>query len=140
MSVSAMSSPLSTQTLPYMDNYIQFVYGQDCGTYSIALEPVDPTCDMSHLLTVAAPSGTGGSNNQPYPQEMTLESNDINDVGECDMEIVVTSDGFLDKDGVTTRTYQEKRFPFKATVKPCVATLANVEALEGMTYTLADPS
>ena len=56
------------------------------------------------------------------------------------MEMVVTNNGYLAKDGVTTRIIPEQKFQFKATVNPCVSTLANVEPLENMVYTLAEPA
>ena len=63
---------------------------------------------MSTLFTVDAPSGAGGENNIPYSQAINLISNSLADVGQCDMEMVVTSNGYLDKDGVTTRYMPEQ--------------------------------
>ena len=61
------------QVLNYQTNYIEFVYGQNCGTYSVTFEPTDPACDITSLLSAAARAVGGGNNNLAYSQQMTLE-------------------------------------------------------------------
>ena len=68
MTISAVSGiTTAVQTLPYQRNYIEYVYNQNCGSYEIAIEPTDPSCDFTSLFTVAASTGSGGVNNLPYP-------------------------------------------------------------------------
>lgn len=141
MSVSSTSGGTETQALVYQENYVEFAFEQDCGSYSIEFEPVDATsCDMTALLSVDAKSGTGGVNNHAYSQQMSLTSNDVSDIGQCEMYMVLKSDGFLDKDGATTRYVPDKKYQFTATVEPCTMSLVNSPALSDidMTYTLGE--
>ena len=39
MTVKAVSGAPVSQALLYQDNYIENIYGQDCGKYSIRFEP-----------------------------------------------------------------------------------------------------
>ena len=104
----------------------------------MTFEPVDPSCDMSALLSVDAKSGSGGVNSHTYSQQMTLTSNDLNDVGQCEMYMVLKSDGYIDRDGSTTRFLPDKKYQFTATVEPCQTTLVNSPPLSSMTYILAE--
>ena len=47
MEIRVVNSPSSTQTLEYQRNYIEYVYGQDCGSYSVTLESQDGNIDVS---------------------------------------------------------------------------------------------
>jgi hypothetical protein len=64
MQIYAVSTPTNNQVLAYQKNTMEMVYGQDCGGYTVTLQPVDPSCDKSGVLTAAAASGTGGSLNK----------------------------------------------------------------------------
>ena len=39
METWAVSGPVDVQALPYYDNYMEYIYDQNCGTYSVVLEP-----------------------------------------------------------------------------------------------------
>ena len=52
---------------------MEFIYNQNCGTYSVTFEPTDPSCDMTPLLSAATRTVGGGNNNLAYSQQMTLE-------------------------------------------------------------------
>jgi len=66
MTIDNGSGVTATQALGYVRNWIDFIYEQDCGTYSVKFEPVDPLCDLTPALSVDARSGAGGANNKPY--------------------------------------------------------------------------
>ena len=69
---------------------------------------------------------------------MTITSNDLNDVGQCEMYMVLKSDGYThDADG-TTRSLPDHKYQFTATVDPCQTTLSNDPPLNAMVYFLAD--
>lgn len=111
MTVASRSGGTETQALAYQENYVESAYDQDCGSYTIEFEPVDPSsCDMTALLSADAKSGSGGVNNHAYSQQISLTSNDISDIGTCEMYMVLKSDGYLDKDGVTTRYMPDLRY------------------------------
>ena len=75
LTINAISDPTRTGALNYQKNWIEELYNQDCGGYSLSLVAVDTSCDMSNVLTIAAPSSTGGARNQyTYSDQMTLES------------------------------------------------------------------
>ena len=42
---------------------MEFIYEQDCGTYSVTFEPTDPTCDVTDLLTAQARTVGGSASN-----------------------------------------------------------------------------
>ena len=69
ISVNSVSGGSQAETLVYEENYIEKIYGQDCGSYTVSFEPVDPSvCDMSSLLSVDAKSGSGGPNSHAFSQ------------------------------------------------------------------------
>ena len=39
MQTEAVNGPPNTQPIPYQNNYMEFVYGQDCGGYYIRFFP-----------------------------------------------------------------------------------------------------
>ena len=87
----------------YENNWIEYIYGQNCGENSLSFSPVDPSCDTTSFLSLDSPkSGTGGPNNLPFHAEVTLYSNNPSDArGPCDTYYITTSDGFTDKAGTT---------------------------------------
>ena len=81
--VTSVSPGTATQALPYQENYVEYLYGQNCGTYSVSFAAVDPSCDHTSLLSVDAKTGTHATNSNAFSQTMTLTSNNPSDVGEC---------------------------------------------------------
>ena len=68
MSIQVINGVADNQSINYVNNWIEFIYEQDCGTYTVDFEPVDPNCDMSAALSSDARSGSAGPNNKPYSQ------------------------------------------------------------------------
>ena len=66
MEISIGAGSAATQVIGYVNNWIEFVYEQDCGTYTVNFEPVDPACDMSAALSSDARSGSAPPNSKPY--------------------------------------------------------------------------
>ena len=95
---------------------------------------------MSALLSVDAKTGTDATNNHAFSQQLTLESSDLADIGQCEMNMVVKSDGYLDNDGVTTRYIPDQKYQFTATIEPCQTSLVNSPAIADMWYFLAEPA
>ena len=137
ISVEYISDPSATQALTYQENFIEYLYGQNCGSYVVTFAPVDAACDHSSLLSVDARTGTNPTNSNPFSIQMTLVSTDASDIKECQTEMIITSDGFNDMNGQYRQLPQQK-YQFTTTVNPCQATLVNNEPLETMTYTLGD--
>ena len=66
MSTVAITGPDDVQTLGYQENYMEFTYSQNCGTYSIEFSP-----DYS-FLQLAQTGSTSGPNNLAYWDQLTL--------------------------------------------------------------------
>jgi hypothetical protein len=102
MSMQVVNGVPATQAIGYVRNWIDFIYEQDCGTYTVKFEPVDPTCDLTSALSADARSGAGGANNKPYSQQITMNTADVNMIGQCQTNLVIeqdvtdASDSFLD--------------------------------------------
>ena len=39
MDTKAVSGPADVASLVYQENYMEFIYGQDCGSYTVTLSP-----------------------------------------------------------------------------------------------------
>ena len=66
MEVYAVSSPKQTKALAYQNNYIELVYGQNCGSYTLRVEPTDPACDLAVAITFETDIAQGGPNLLSY--------------------------------------------------------------------------
>ena len=90
MEIYCVSDYIQTKTVDYQNNYIELLYGQNCGTYSLTLEPTDPTCDLTAALTFDSSTGSGGPNALSYQQAIILESSDQSQVGQCSVDMVIS--------------------------------------------------
>ena len=68
---------------------MEYVYGQDCGSYTIALENQDNSVDLSSVLTAGPRTGVGGRFNHNYSETITLSSIDHAMVGQYIVDLVV---------------------------------------------------
>ena len=75
MSTMAVSGPSDVATLDYQENYMEYVYNQDCGSYTVTMTP------NLGLLTLRQTGATGGSNGHTFYDEVTLASTSLSDVG-----------------------------------------------------------
>ena len=85
METKAVSGPVVVEPLPYYDNYIEYIYDQDCGTYSVTLEPVYSFLSIQTTGTV----GTSQWAHQ-YPDQITASSNDVGDIGKYSVTLRIT--------------------------------------------------
>ena len=61
--------------MPYQNNYMEFIYGQDCGEYDITFTPPLDLLAMSSLGISLSPQG------QPFIDTLTLTSTSVDDIG-----------------------------------------------------------
>ena len=67
MTIRVVNDPTDTQGgMDYQYNYMEYVYNQDCGPYSIELQNQDPTVDLSSVLTAGPREEAGGRFDYPY--------------------------------------------------------------------------
>ena len=59
-----------------------FYHGQNCGSYSIKLEP-----DLQFFLVTS--SGTKGPRGYPYNDTLTLKKTELSDIGEYQVKMTV---------------------------------------------------
>ena len=77
MTIQIKNIPSADQVLQYQNNYIEFVYEQDCGTYEVEFTNADPAgVDISQFTVLEAPGGSAGPHNKPYSQKFTLATTD----------------------------------------------------------------
>ena len=110
------------------------IYEQDCGTYSIVLEPA------YSFLSVEQTGAVGSIHNHLYHDQITLSSNDVNDIGRYSVTIRVTQitddgDGFTDP---YVGKMPDMTKEFLVTINPCDETLAVGTAVSDMAYTIGD--
>ena len=86
MSIQAVVGVPVDQSLTYQENYMETIYGQDCGSYSITFTP-----ELALLgLTV---SGAGLSPlGVPFIDLLTLTSNSIDDIGVYNLKMNIGQD------------------------------------------------
>ena len=123
---------------------MEYLYGQDCGSYTTVLED-QAGADLSAFMTVDARSGAGGRFNYPYSQGIRVSTSDHTLVGRYNIDIVIkqdpaNGDGFTDRAG-NAKIMPEVRYPLVVTVNPCVITsFTPTAAPYDVTYTLGDPA
>ena len=83
---------------------MEYLYGQDCGSYTTVLED-QGGADLSAFMTVDARSGAGGTFNYPYSKGINVSTSDHALVGQYNVDIVVkqdpaNGDGFTDRAGI----------------------------------------
>ena len=83
----AVSGPEDKQPLPYYDNYMENVYDQNCGSYSVVLEP-----DYSFLSVQSLGSESTSQWKHKYPDQITANSNDVADIGKYSVTLRIIQD------------------------------------------------
>ena len=127
-----VSGPADITTLTYQENYIEGIYKQNCGTYTVTLSPA------YSFLSLTKTGATGGPNNQPYWDRITLQSNDPIDIGQYEVLMTVSQNAAVG-DGYNqpyVGAMPSISYKFKATINPCTATYAAVTKTTKITYTI----
>ena len=75
MVTKAVSGPADVAALEYQQNYMEQIYEQNCGTYTVKLSPT------YSFLTIAKTGATAGANSLTYFDQLTLVSNNPLDIG-----------------------------------------------------------
>ena len=145
MAITIENSPTATQALTYQNNYIEYVYEQDCGRYEVVLENQDSSQpDINSILTVAEPDPRDGPNNLKYSDLITATTADPALVGQYVVDMVVRQnepDNYHYEDvNNDNREMPEVRYPFTVTVNPCVVTFESTQTLVDWAYYLEDPT
>lgn len=81
MEIEAVVGPTQTQTLKYQENYMNSVYGQDCGSYSIDYYPKYPFFSFSK-------AGSVDYAGRPYTDLGTFVTGTLDDVGQYPVTMV----------------------------------------------------
>ena len=132
----AVSGPDDSKTLQYYDNYMENIYDQNCGTYSVVLEPA-----YSFLTVSRTGSVSTSTHAHPYDDLITLSSSDVNDIGKYSVTMRITQipgvDGYAHP---YAGTMPDMTKEFSVTINPCLETLTTGTAIPDFTYTIGQPS
>lgn len=86
MTIQAVIGAPEEQDLPYQDNYMEFIYGQDCGDYQISFTPPLALLGLSSKGVLLSPQG------QPFIDTLTLTSNSLDDIGVYNLKLNIEQD------------------------------------------------
>ena len=135
METTAVTGPIVVNPLPYYDNKMEYIYDQDCGTYSVTLEPEYPFLSIQTTGTVG-PSQWA----HQYPDQITVSSNDVDDIGKYSVtlrisQVIANGDGYTNP---VIGKMDDLTKEFEVTVNPCLETLTAGTLVNDMTYTIGD--
>lgn len=119
MVTKAVSGPIDVANLVYQENYMESIYEQDCGTYTVTLSP-------DYTFLALAQSGARGPSNQLYWDQLTLSSNDPIDIGQYNVLMTISQES-ANGDGYTNPTVGQmpsQSYTFTVTIDPCLTEIS----------------
>ena len=137
MTTRAVSGPPDVASLDYQENYMEKVYEQNCGTYSVTLSPT------YSFLTIAQTGATSATNNLLYYDQLTLASSNPLDIGQYSVLMTVSQESSVPTDGYSNPylgRLPSISYTFLVTVEPCETALSVDTPSPTMTYTIGDNS
>ena len=136
METWAVSGPADVEPLPYYDNYMEMIYDQNCGTYTVEIEPPYP------FLTVQKAGSLGTSQWQhPYYDQITASSNNVDDIGKYLVTLRITQSGPTDGySQPSAGKMADITKSFSVIVNPCLETLQAGGQVGDMSYTIGNPT
>lgn len=138
MQIEAVIGTPTSQDLPYQNNYMEFIYGQDCGDYEITFTP-----DISNILILETSGNSISPHGTPFIDKLNLVSNSVDDIGIYNVKMNIGQDVNDSSQGFDLPfrgTVETSSYDFVVIVNPCTITnVVRSSSVEDIEITVNDP-
>lgn len=123
------------QTLDYQKDTVGFYHGQDCGKYTVSIEPELPFIKLSS-------SGVPGPRNYPFTDTITISGHTLEHIGSYNLvmkieQVIENGDGYRAE---YFSTMPSITYNFVVNIDPCRIIAIIDDAPDPLTYVIGDPT